>query len=227
MNQSRFGLFSLVFLASAVLGLATARSLSSFLEIPAAPGSSVLDSAQKNIVIIHVDDLDAKAPQLISVWSVFSIANEETYITMTPLYPATVPDPAASMLASSFDLNGRKKPVKDFLKALQAYQVVWDGYIVVDQQGMKDMYQWLAGNHNVNLIGQGSNDPVLILQEESLLLTGICYGLNQTGPAPDESAQWEALSDHLKTDLSIRRIIPYWRQMNRSQSPHVCNILSN
>lgn len=187
-----------------------------------------MQSTQKNIVVIHVDDLDAKHPQLISVWSVFSVVNQQTYITMTPLYPGVVPDPAVSQLASSFELNGRKKPAKNFLTALDAFQVNWDGYILVDQEGMVRLHQWLAGNHNINLIGQGGSDPALVLQEESLLLTGICYGLNQTGTAPDDSAQWDAIfSDHLKTDLSMRNIIPYWQQMNAVQTPLVCNILSN
>ena len=188
----------------------------------------MLDSVQKNIVVIHVDDLNAKNPQLISVWSVFSVVNEQTYITMTPLYPGTVPDPAVSELASSFDLNVRKKPVKDFLKTLQVYQVTWDGYILVDQQGMVQLHQWLAGGHTITPLGQGGSDPAQILQEEGLLLTGICYGLNQTGPAPDDSVQWDAVfSDHLKTDLSMRTILPYWRQMNKEQSLLVCNILTN
>ncbi len=215
-------------MASAVLGLVTARSLSEFLDIAAVTGTAVSDSAQKNIVVIHVDDLDAKHPQLISVWSVFSVVNEQTYITMTPLYPGTVPDPAVSRLASSFDLNGRKKPAKDFLAALQAFQVNWDGYILVDHEGMVRLHQWLAASPIISLNGQGSGDPGLVLQEESLLLNGICHGLNQTGPAPDKSAHWESIySDHLKTDLSMRTILPYWQQLNEGQGILVCNILSN
>ena len=215
-------------MASAILGLVTARSLSAFLDIPTVSGNAVFDSTQKNVVVIHVDDLHAKNPQLISVWSLFSVLNGQTYITMTPLYPGIVPDPAVSQLASSFDLNGRKKPAKDFLETLQVFQVEWDGYILVDQQGLMALHQWLAGNHNINLIGQGGSDPTLILQEESLLLTGICYGLNQTGPAPDESVQWDAIyPEHIKTDLSMRTIAQYWQQINQQQTPLVCNILSN
>ena len=216
-------------MASAVLGLATARSLTSVFGLPAAPKKAVSQSAQKNIVVIHVDDLSAKDPQLLSVWSLFSVANEQTYITMTPLYPGTVPDPALSKLASSFDLNGRKKPAKNFLEALQAFQVTWDGYILVDQQGMMAMHQWLAGiPSNLSLVDQGGNDAAMILQEESLLLSGICYGLNQTGSAPDETAQWDAIfPDHLKTDLSMRKIIPHWEYMNEVQTPLVCDVFSN
>ena len=190
-------------------------------------GTDVSDSAQKNIVVIHVDDLDARDPQLVSVWSVFSVINEQTYITMTPLYPRTVPDPAVSRLASSFHLNGRRKLSKEFMEALQTYRVAWDGYIIIDQQGMMGLQEWLAGYSVVSLTNQGSKDPGLILQEESLLLNGICRGLNRTGTAPDESAEWEAISDHLKTDLPMRNIIPYWRQMNEWQTPLVCNILTN
>jgi len=216
-------------LASAVLGLATARSLTSIFGLPVAPKNTVSQSSQKNIVVIHVDDLDAKDPQLVSVWSLFSVVNEQAYITMTPLYPGTVPDPALSRLSSSFDLNGRKKPAKDFLEALQAFQVTWDGYILVDHQGMMALHQWLAGNpSHISLTDQGSNDVARILQEESLLLTGICHGLNQTGPAPNESAQWDAIfPDHLKTDLSMRNIIPHWQHMNERQVPLVCNVFSN
>jgi hypothetical protein len=216
-------------LVSAVLGLATARSLSSFIGIPDVAKNAVSQSTQKNIVIIYVDDLDAKDPQLVSVWSLFSVVNEQSYITMTPLYPGTVPDPALSLLTSSFDLNGRKKPVKGFLEALQAFQVTWDGYILVDHQGMMALHQWLAGNPaDLGLTDQGSKDAAMILQEESLVLTGICHGLNQTGPAPGESTQWDAIfPDHLKTDLSMRSIIPHWQQMNEEQAPLVCNVFSH
>lgn len=216
-------------MVSAVLGLATARSLTSVFGLPASAKTAASQSAQKNIVVIHVDDLDAKNPELVSVWSLFSLVNEQTYLTMTPLYPGTVPDPALSRLASTFDLNGRKKPAKDFLEALQAFQVTWDGYILVDHQGMMALNEWLGGNpSSIRLVDQGNNDAAMILQEESLLLTGICHGLNQTGFAPDESAQWGAVyPDHLKTDLSMRKIIPQWQQLNEGQAPLVCNVFSN
>jgi hypothetical protein len=208
--------------------LAAASSLSSFLDLPDASGKAVSQSAQRNIVVVHVDDLGVKHPQLVSVWSVFFVANEQTYITMAPLYPGTVPDPAASLLASSFDLNGRKKPAKEFLKALQAYQVVWDGYILVDDQGMMGLQQWLGGNHgSISLTGQSSNTAAMVLQEERLLLAGVCYGLNQAGPIPDESVQWRAISDHFKTDLPMRRVLPHWRQMNQARSTLVCNVFSD
>ncbi|MCD4672455.1 MAG: hypothetical protein K8R77_07325 [Anaerolineaceae bacterium] len=228
MNRTRFSLFSLVFLVSAALGLVTASSLSSFFSLPATQKNADAQPEQKNIIIIHVDDLESRDPQLVSVWSLFSVITEQTYITMKPLYPATFPDPALAQLADSLDLNTRKQPSQGFLNILQAYQLEWDGYILVDHQGILEMHQWLVGTPTATLNSQGNPDPDLILQEETLLFNGICRGLNQAGTAPQKSDQWDTIfPGHLKTNVSMSKLIGQWQLLNENQSPLVCNIFSN
>ena len=213
-----------MFLVSAVLGLATAHSLTSLLGLPIASTESADASAQKNVVVIHVNDLEAKSPQLISVWSSFTVVNEQTYITMTPLYPSIVPDPASSRLVETFKLNNRKKPSKHFLETLEVYRIDWSGYIVVDTQGMQEMRQWMMGDGELNLSDVGT-DPTAFLQDETMLLNGICQGLNGIGPAPDECLEWEGIYPaHLETDLSMQRVLAYWRGVNETGSPVICNI---
>ena len=55
---------------------------------------------------------------------------------------------------------------------------------------------------------------------------GICHGLSMVGPVPDEAAAWKTVfPDHLVTDLSMRRIVDAWQQINESDAPVICNVV--
>jgi hypothetical protein len=208
--------------------LATASSLSAFFTQPAAAfAKPSQQDAQRNLLIIHVDNLENDHPRLISVWSMFTITSEQTFITLKPLYPATVPDPALSELTSTFKLNAKKHPSSKFLKALHAFHLTWDGYLIIDDQGMLAMHQWLAGSVGASSIAQPLDNPELLIQQEVTLLNGICRGLSRAGSWPHKSTEWQSISPrHFITNLKMNNLMTHWHNLNQASQTPVCNVFS-
>lgn len=211
-----------------MLGLATASSLSALFFPPAAviakPGQQ---NAQRNLLIIHVDDLENDDPRLVSVWSMFAVSSEQTFITLKPLYPATTPDPALSELVMTFQLNAKKQPSQAFLKAAQAFQLKWDGYLLIDDEGLLLLNQWLTRSTDNSISVQANGNPDLILQNDVTLLNGICRGLGSAGLWPHKNAVWQTISPHhFRTNLKTKHLVNEWHALNVSQTTPVCNVFS-
>lgn len=182
---------------------------------------------QYNLLIIRVDDLEARQQELVSVWFMFNHVSEQSFVTFKPLYPAANPDPAQQRLAARFDLTARKQPAPAFLKAVETYQVPWDGYILVDNQGMLSLHEWLGEDSAVSLTPASRANPERIVQEEMALLNSICPGLHRLGALTSNTAQWQALSPrHLQSDLDLQDSLAKWETIHQQPSPLVCKVFT-
>lgn len=228
MNRIRFSVYVVVFLISSIMGLVTANGISHFLDQSLVPVMVSKQPEQQNILIIHVDDLQSGTPQLVSAWTMFSVANNQHFITLKSLYPVSVPDPMLSQLSDTFALSSKNKPSKEFFNALKVYQIEWDGYILIDNQGILDLHRWLVGNPTVTLNDNPTPQTDLILQEETLLFNGICHGIIRAGLQPGDTVQWQTIfPQHLQTSLSTKELKAQWQRITELSAPPICNVYTN
>jgi hypothetical protein len=180
-----------------------------------------VQTGQRNLLIIGVDDLTSSEPHLRSVWLVIYFPGELD-LTFVPLYPTTrngIPfiDPE---LENSFGLDrggGPSAPFFDFL----GKSVWWDNYLLMDEIALADGIYFLGGvaiggekldgRQVFNSISAANEDLLKVLEIQVKLLDSIC---NQValGTLPEGiEKQLSRLADHYRSDLDLYTFVNEWR----------------
>lgn len=88
------------------------------------------ETAIQNILLIHVDNLSAPKPTLVSVWAVMVRITDKPRFFFQMLSPS---EPGNSdNLKKSFSINRELELNPDFIHALTEFPAQWQGYILVD-----------------------------------------------------------------------------------------------
>jgi hypothetical protein len=194
------------------------------------PPSGVAAS-QRNILVIGVDDLNARQPRLESIWLVIYLIDHPQAIFL-PIYPpptegartgeADPPHPSldpadqARLPGELFKTAPDGSPDLDFLEAHQAKNLWWSGYILVDEIGMAEVVE-AARKLGADDLGSTSGiraiaeippawvDPVGALAGQVELARTMCRYLKGAPSDLELSPLLDIIPRHARTDLNLTR----------------------
>jgi hypothetical protein len=232
-------LFSiLAFAACLLIGIQAGSSSNHPPASPATdtPNPWISPSEQRTILVIVADDLSISSPHLEAVWLAL-YRPDLSKVTLIPLYPTTttLAGTPAPDLSGAFSLTSDKKPSKGFYKALTAFHVQWNGYLLFDRSALSLAIDWMQGIqlNDSQVTGpaalasltQPAEDRQNALTSQKRLLGAICQ---RTSSLPME-ANWVGLADslksaHLSTDLQIQQLVSDWKAMMSAASPFSCDV---
>ena len=206
-------LFLGLYASNLIPGLDQSQPLQSAQASPTSP-------YQQNILIIHVDSLKSKSPQLVSIWGVINYFPEPKII-FQPLYPLGAAGDA--MLQSRFSMNSTKSPAPSFLREInQSTQITWDNYILLDH----DAYV-LLHDATAQFNGGVVSDPAAsIIQVETNFYKQICAAISAQGRDFLRDLSWiELIPDHMITNLSLDIALVNWQKLTGASQPR-CEVFS-
>ena len=211
----------LVFLACMVVGLYASNIIPGTVE-----GSQETSDAQppgsayqRNIAIIHVDDLQSPSPKLVSIWGLI-LYFPEPKVILQPLYPLDIEGNVD--LGNRFSLSDKKAPNQVFMKFLaDDNNITWDNYLVFDQQGLRDMGMWAFGGDPLQV-----DDPTLSsLELEKVYFNQLCGALEAQGSQFLVGAAWtDIIPDHMHSNIELDSMLADWTKLTRGSNPMDCQV---
>ncbi len=165
---------------------------------------------QKNLLILHVDDLGSKNAKLVSTWGAFVFYSSPPQLMLVPLYPANTQEISDTLL-SNFHMSSvgviDEKTISAFR---EQYDLNIDGYILVDNSAVTTFQGWSGIQPETN--ANSGNDPQIIsriLALEKKTLSNVCKGFKKEGPrAFLNKVRWaELIPGHFSTDFSFESMI--------------------
>jgi hypothetical protein len=233
MKKSGLILALFFFAACAIFGYLAASKAgfgTSSADTSSASSSTTLASSQRNYLLIQVDDLGNKSPQLVQVWIVLTYYSDPPQIMFLPLYPSY--DSAQNTaIAGAFSMNNSNRlTTKLSEKIASLYKVNVDGYILTDAAGEYSIANWFGIQDIQPNISPAKSDE----EKHTILLTSqtffqnVCAQLKSGGAANEYSSmQWSQLiPGHFQTNLSFEVLISSWDKVIRSTPPQQCEVLS-
>ena len=184
------------------------------------PAVTPVSQFQNNYLLIHVDNLTADMPQLISIWGVIAYFPEPKLIFQA-LYP--LPTATNADIQASFSLSSQKVPDPKFLRAMaQINQITWDNYILVDTLTFDLVGQFVFGG-SLNL--ESISNP---LPAEIPYMQAICGTFSNQGKDFLEGFRWkEIIPDHFKTNISLDYGLANLDKLLAPGLPVQCEIYGN
>lgn len=219
-----FVLVILVFCACATIGYSFAPQITIAPTAQPPLISTVTNSEQQyRLLIVHVDQLDAEKPRLVSVWyvSLFFMKETPPTLTLAQVYSSSLnTSPNAQELERSFSINPTGELAPGFWKEIQRYQFVWDGYVVTDHFANQRMLEWVNGPGDyISPFHEGAATQALLQQTCQSL-----SGLAQRQAAP---FNWDGLiPSHYQANIQQMDIaLGYWNRMINAGQPLRCDVI--
>jgi len=184
-----------------------------------------------NLIIINVDNLKNDAPTLSAVWGIFLDVSNDKVMRMAfkPLYPIPTSDDLNKEFQDRFRLDPKKVPSPEFLQDLsKTYNFPWDNYIVVDNNAILVLSDWITGiPYTLQPTAAGNKEGAkTLIDEQQTLLLDICQSLNADNLQQKPKFNWQKLiPKHIITDLSNQSFMDNWNQIVSSKKPSQCEIL--
>ncbi len=228
MSKILIAIFIIVFLIFVALGFSAAGRLSNRLFADSLPASAIETPAmktQRNILILHVDDLND--PDLISVWIVFAADYDKPYISFKSLYPDPLTGFRSAPVRALFSLQEDGSLSAPFVKWLKDSHVVWDGYFLMDQQGLTQFGEWMTDHQPAldPIVPINTQQAQLVFEKEARMYQDICDSLNSSAYLTRPEMQWsQMIPDHMRTDFSLESAVMNWSQINSMENPH-CEVI--
>jgi hypothetical protein len=174
---------------------------------------------QRNIAIIHVDDLKAENPNLISIWGLI-FYYPEPQIIFQPLYPIHVDGNQNISSRFAITKNGDPNPV--FMQFLsEDNKITWDNYILVDSDGISLFTSAIAGA----ALPEGSDSPDIVLTVESALYGQFCNTVMTNPQLQFNSVTWtDLIPDHFHSNIILDDILSGWARLTRVEQPLDCQV---
>lgn len=192
---------------------------------------------QRNLLVIGVDDIDAETPGLRSVWLIIFMPNTPHFMLL-PIYPngtfADTNQPSATgSLPKAFQLDRGKTPHDSFFKALEAKEIWWHDYILLDETALLEIGNFVARNEGDSSsypndvfknTPNSKDDPLGSLLGQAEFVQLLC---KQTTHLSDvERSQYLKLltkvGGHLRSDLDLETTIMEWQQLIKEGGNITC-----
>lgn len=208
------------FLLCLFLGYQAAQLLTSPAEKQSGDLASETDSSQSNILIVHIDHMDAEEPKLISLWVAFSYQADPASLTFLPLYPTG--KAGESDLVTRFSLSKNKKISAGFLESLRkTYSFQWKYIVLIDQEGA-NYWAALLNNSEFSQPLDAGNEAVL--KPEIDLIAILCGNLRERGSSLLDGIVWDQITpDHMRTNLPLDQVVADWARIQKSG---LCDVFS-
>ena len=161
-----------------------------------APVITPVSQFQNNYLIIHVDDLQADDPQLVSVWGLIAYFPEPKLIFQA-LYPMQTPTNAEVL--KRYKLSNQNVPDPAWLRALADFnQITWDNYFLVDNQALIQLGNFVYGG------GIDLNRPDDPIGAEQPYMQAMCDVFAAQGRNFLLTYTWkDIIPDHLRSNVSL------------------------
>jgi hypothetical protein len=230
-------------IAGALLTVAFAGRLDEPEPLPqvyqAAPSKSVsiplrpVVNSQRNLLLIHVDRLQAETPRLRGVW-LLVVLPSQSHVDFLPLYPASLSGgPVQDVrLEALFQLQADGSPSPAFLNAFRSMDFWWDHYLVLDEVALAGLIE-LVGGINLGewpVNGKQAMDSLsLAFQEprnamvlQAVLAQELCHRIPRLLDNPEWVVRFDLLTDHVMSDFGLERSQVNWTRVREQGRYLVC-----
>lgn len=175
------------------------------------------DQNQIRFLVLIVDELNKKNPELSAVWSVIIYDQDSSGLMFIPL--TDVNADGFKDINRSFILT-EKNPHEKTIKFFNTkFKTKWDAYIILDRYAVEYLLKWISRDSlNVNSMVELSK-PNFIQNMCTSITSGELIAL--------DSLEWTLISpDHFKTNLTFDRIVDGWQKLSES-NVILCEIISD
>lgn len=190
--------------------------------------SEELPNHQQNILIVQVNNLNASEPNLESVWLMLYIKNTPK-ITWMPLYLSSAQN---NSLANKFQLGKNNTLGVKFESALRKQDIWWNGYIITDKQGVRNLVELLQASpkNGTAITGSGNEINAVSLlspsdMEKIAVIQNICQ-MSSNLENPQVINSWLGNNKNLITDFPIEELIAQWSTLLAGSTPLTCEFPS-
>jgi hypothetical protein len=215
-------LFTIGFMGGKFIGRIAMQQQSRSQNYQESFGNSVGNN-QHNVLLIGVDNINSRVPELKSTWLIITIPNSSK-LTLIPIYP---PVPGSSLdgesaLPDLFGITTNQAPQEDFLNQLRKL-FWWDNYIIADEAGFRQIITRLDQTIREKTIPDTNpidRSPITAQQklDDSLnsqvhQMTSICLQANKNSPPSTIIEMFKSIDSHLISDIN-------WQEIHLSGSPN-------
>ncbi len=227
MRKIVIALTIIAFIACFLIGLYLAEIVPGKGSLGSAAGnplSTPVSKFQHNILIIRVDDLQARSPNLVSIWGLI-VYFPEPKLIFQRIYPLGILE--KDKIVASFSLSAGNVPSNTFLKSLnQSLNITWDNYILLDTQAGDHFSSW-AGGPALNQ-GETAPDPEQALIAEAEVVRLLCEKYAAQSPESRDSFEWiPVIPDHMQTNMPLDFGLLTADKLNQSGTPVLCEIYND
>jgi len=222
----------IIFIACLILGYCTTGDLvHSRTDTPQAASNPDQPIFQINLIMVDVDDLTKRSPNLLSVWGVFLKIdkNNSMEIAYKPLYPAPDSPNVNGEIDNLFSLDRTNGLSPQFLQYLaDTYSFPWDNYIALDHRAVTILSDWITGIPADIQSDKPSNvdEEQALVNEQGTLLLDICQSLTQESLQGKSPLDWQKiLPAHFLTNQSERTLLDNWSLIIKAAKPTRCTII--
>ena len=222
----------IIFIACLILGYCTTGDLvRSKTPTPQPADNSDQPVFQINLIMVDVDDLTKRTPDLLSVWGVFLQIdqNNSMEIAYKPLYPVPDSPNINADIENLFSVDKKNGLSPQFLQYLaDKYSFPWDNYIAIDYRAITILSDWITGiPADIQTDKpQNTEEQQNLVEEQGTLLLDICQSLPQEGLQNQTSLNWKKLIPvHFLTNQPEKTLLDNWLKITKAAKPSRCNII--
>lgn len=217
----------------------------------AAPGETIpaLANGQRSLLLVTVEDLEARKPRLTSVWMLLFVPTDSR-LTLLPIFPSLPMIDSGAELVESFRIHeaaGTLSLDPVFLENVRKHVPWWSGYILLDETALAEVAnKWMFssgvsqeastsiftgsseqpdGSRAVAGLPHAWDDPYSALFGQASLYQELCWGLAWANGG-FQTGQLQALSTsvekHFSTDLDPQLILSEFQNLTGRGGNLVC-----
>ena len=204
-------------------GIADFRTAPIELKVAAPTPSPIpsLPDGERILLLVGVDQIDNKQPQLVSLWLLTYYLNNQP-IQLLPIYPGINgrADQFEDELLNAFSIlpgDGAAQLNPTFLQLLKDHNYWLSGYLILDTEATAqiiDMFGGLSNDHKLRsgkeimqALPDSEEQPQSALYQQTNLFEQACLILSQLPRQPDWSQILRLLPDHIITDLQPYQLL--------------------
>jgi len=216
---------TVLFLGFVLFGLWAASRLHSPLPI------NVPTEMQKNYLLVQVEDLEERSPEVISIWVAFVSRSNSTHIIFMPLYPN-------SDIKVNNKINRALRVTRDDLvadrsvrKIEKKYHIRTSGFVVVDNAAVTFIASQLL-EESLTPADDAPHDAEAIsrfLSNAEDHFSSFCAQIQQQGSELTlDRFDWsQILPAHFRTDLSFEELTIEFESILKAGQIQTCEVIEN
>lgn len=168
-------------------------------------------NGQSNLLLVAVDYLGTRHPELLGVWLVVHTPSLP-HASFLPIYPGSGAGAFDARLVESFNLKSDRPLAGEFFEALEAQGLWWNHYLILDTAGLASLVDRTPG---LDLGGErfdgravsaklikAAKDPRGVVDFQAQVAAAVCaFAASETG-IPAVSEMVDVLASHARTDLT-------------------------
>jgi hypothetical protein len=181
---------------------------------PRAAASVVLSLDQRNILVVLVDSLASGNPSLEGIWLVGKLSTDP-HLVFFPIFPASK-EVVVEQWSGAFSLDADGRPAAEFIEYLQAKNIHWDNYLLVDHASLADLIElsgridWngrqLSGQAVVAKMPLARLEPLAALQAQAFVAQELCHNTVLLLQSADPGLLWGLLTHRMRSDLQLASV---------------------